>query len=195
MRPYNIGMRTTAFLRVRRCLSVACFFATTATAGAQTPQPFPKVGPPSTTAKPAPPAPAGPQTAQPPSATRQPAPAGVPTEVTLGVNIYPGAEFLASYDAGRGQRYYLFGVNAGFVEIVNYYKTVLKQKGELVYETPGIHQFDIGKFKEETMAFPPSVTVKDYAWGGSSGYLNPKRGKQPARFKTVIQIVPAPAVQ
>ena len=160
----------------------------------QTPQPFPKVGPPSTTAKPPATAPA--QPAPPPAAaTRQPAPAGVPSEATLGVNIYPGAEFLASYDAGRGQRYYLFGTNAGFVEIVNYYKTVLKQKGELVYEAPGVHQFDIGKFKEETMAFPPSVTVKDYTWGGSSGYLNPKRGQQPARFKTVIQIVPVPPVQ
>jgi hypothetical protein len=107
------------------------------------------------------------------------------------VQIYPGAEFLASYDAGRGQRYYLYGTNTPFAEIVNYYKTVLKQKGELVYPEPGIHQFDIGRFREETMAFPPSVTVKDYAWGGSAGYLNPKRGQQPARFKTVIQIVPA----
>ena len=97
-----------------------------------------------------------------------------------------------SFDATRGQRYYLFGSNAAFLEIVNYYKTVLKQKGELIYEEPAIHQFDIGKFKEETMAFPPSVTVKDYTWGGSAGYLNPKRGKQPARFKTIIQIVPNP---
>jgi hypothetical protein len=51
--------------------------------------------------------------------------------------------------------------------------------------------FDIGKFKEETMAFPPSVTVKDYTWGGSQGYLNPKRGATPARYKTIIQVVPA----
>jgi len=161
----------------------------------QTPQPFPKVGPPSTPAKPPAAAPVESQPAQPPLAVRQPAPGGVPTEATLGVNIYPGAQFLASYDAGRGQRYYLFGTNSSFVDIVNYYKTALKQKGELVYEAPGVHQFDIGRFKEETMAFPPSVTVKDYAWGGSSGYLNPKRGQQPARFKTVIQIVPVPAVQ
>jgi len=108
----------------------------------------------------------------------------------LGVQIYPGAEFLGSFDAGKGQRYYLFGTNASFTEIVNYYKVVLKQKGDLVFEEPAVHEFDIGKFKEETMAFPPSVTVKDYAWGGSAGYLNPKRGKEPARFKTVIQIVP-----
>ena len=80
---------------------------------------------------------------------------------------------------------------ASFLEIVNYYKSALKQKGELVYEEPAVHQFDIGRFKEETMAFPPSVTVKDYTWGGSAGFLNPKRGKQPARYKTVIQIVPA----
>ena len=161
---------------------------------AQTPQPFPKVGPPAP-AKPPATAPAQPQGAQaaPPARPAAP-PAGVPTEATLGVNVYPGAEFLTSYDAGRGQRYYMFGTNSSFTEIVTYYKTALKQKGELVYEAPGVHQFDIGKFKEETMAFPPSVTVKDYAWGGSSGYLQPKPGKQAARFKTIIQIVPAPIV-
>ena len=115
----------------------------------------------------------------------------MPTEASLGVQIFPGAEFLTSYDAGKGQRYYLFGTNGSFAEIVNYYKTVLKQKGELIYDEPAIHEFDIGRFKEETMAFPPSVTVKDYTWGGSAGYLNPKRGKQPIRFKTIIQIVPA----
>jgi hypothetical protein len=159
---------------------------------AQTPLPFPKPG---TTTKPAtPPAPA-PQTPAGkvlPPGQPAPGPDDVPTEASLGVPIFPGAEFVASYDAGRGQRYYLFGTNAGFVEIVNYYKTALKQKGELVYEEPAIHSFDIGKFKEETMAFPPSVSVKDYTWGGSAGYLNPKRGKQPARFKTIIQIVPSP---
>jgi hypothetical protein len=52
--------------------------------------------------------------------------------------------------------------------------------------------FETGRFREETMAFPPSVTVKDYTWGGSQGYLNPKRGAKPARFVTIIQIVPAP---
>jgi len=156
---------------------------------AQTPQPFPKVGPPSRPATPATPPGTSSQPVQAPVAA--PAPNDVPTETTLGVQIYPGAEFVGSFDAGRGQRYYLFGTNASFVEAVNYYKGVLKQKGELVYEEPGIHQFDIGKYKEETMAFPPSVTVKDYMWGGSAGYLNPKRGKQPARFKTIIQIVPS----
>ena len=151
---------------------------------AQTPQPFPKPG-------------EGPQTAPPrtppvEAPAQQPAPATAePTEATLGVPVYPGAEFIASYDAGKGQRYYLFGTNAGFSEIVNYYRTVLKQKGDLVYEEPPIQEFDIGKYREDTMAFPPSVTVKDYTWGGAAGYMNPKRGKQPARFKTVIQIVPA----
>ena len=158
---------------------------------AQTPQPFPKVGPPGAPPPPksGPPAtPTATQTVAPPA---QPVdPNAVPTEETLGVPIYPSADFLASYDAGRGQRYYLFGTNSSFVEIVNYYKNVLKQKGELVYEEPAVHQFDIGRFKEETMAFPPSVTVKDYTWGGSAGFLNPKRGKQPARYKTIIQIVP-----
>lgn len=155
----------------------------------QTPQPFPKVGPP----RPA--APTGPEQTTPAPSAPRPAPAApgpqdIPTEATLGVAIFPGAEFVGSFDAGKGQRYYLFGTNTSFAELVNYYKNVLKQKGELVYEEPGVHQFDIGKYKEESMAFPPSVTVKDYTWGGSAGYLNPRRGVQPARFKTIIQVVP-----
>jgi hypothetical protein len=160
---------------------------------AQTPQPFPKPG----ATKPATPAAPGPQAPQPkvqPPGQPAPGPNDTPNEASLGVPIYPGAEFVGSFDAGKGQRYYLFGTNTGFLELVNYYKTVLKQKGELVYEEPAIHQFDIGKYKEETMAFPPSVTVKDYTWGGSAGYLNPKRGEQPARFKTIIQIVSAPPI-
>ena len=158
----------------------------------QTPVPFPKPG--TTTTKPPAPAAPAPQTppkVAPPSQPA-PAPANIPNEASLGTPIYPGAEFVGSFDAGKGQRYYLFGTNGSFLETVNYYKTILKQKGELIYEEPAIHQFDTGKYKEETMAFPPSVTVKDYTWGGSAGYLNPKRGKQPARFKTIIQIVPVP---
>ncbi len=74
-----------------------------------------------------------------------------------------------------------------------HYRTLLKQRGEVVFELPPIHMFEVGRFREETMAFPPGVTVKDYTWGGSEGYINPKRGAQPTHFRTVIQIVPAPA--
>ena len=42
------------------------------------------------------------------------------------------------------------------------------------------------------MAFPPGVTVKDWTWGGSQGYPNPKLGAQPQRFPTIIMIVPPP---
>lgn len=163
---------------------------------AQTPQPFPRPGgsKPPTPAAPAPPAQNPSQPPQVQAPTQQaPGSNDVPSEASLGVQIYPGAEFLGSFDAGKGQRYYLFGTNSSFTEIVNYYKLVLKQKGELVFDEPAVQEFDIGKFKEETMSFPPSVTVKDYAWGGSAGYLNPKRGKQPERFKTIIQVVPATA--
>ncbi len=115
-----------------------------------------------------------------------------PTEAVLGVAVFPNAEFIASYDAGQGQRYYLFGTNASFAEVVAYYKTLLKDRGELVFDEPPVHEFDIGKYREESMAFPPSVTVKDYAWGPFKGYLNPKPGAQPERYRTVIQFVPAP---
>ena len=110
----------------------------------------------------------------------------------LGLPIYPAAQFIASFDAGRGQRYYLFGSTISFTDMVNYYRLALKQKGELVFDAPATQMFEVGKFREDTMAFPPSVTVKDYTWGGSAGYLNPKPGAQPARFPTIIQLVAVP---
>jgi hypothetical protein len=153
-----------------------------------TPQPFPRPGSnqPSQPGRPIPP----PPPATPAAAPARPLPDAAPTEATLGVPIYPGAQFIASYDAGRGQRYYIFGSPATFVDLVAYYRTVLKQKGELVYEVPATHEFDVGKFREETMAFPPGVTIKDFQSDISEGYPNPKPGGQPARFPTVIQIVP-----
>ena len=48
------------------------------------------------------------------------------------------------------------------------------------------------RFRDESMAFPPSVTIKDFTYGGSAGYPNPKQGGKPERFPTIIQIVPAP---
>lgn len=110
----------------------------------------------------------------------------------LGVPIYPGAQFITSYDAGRGQRYYLFGTGASFVELVSYYRTILKQRGDLVYEVPATHQFDVGRFDNDTMAFPPGVTIKDFQSDLSQGFPNPKPGGQPARFPTILQIVPVP---
>jgi hypothetical protein len=143
----------------------------------QVPQPFPRPGEPQP----------GRPTAAPPNVA---APEVAPTEANLGVPIYPGAQFIASYDAGRGQRYYIFGSAASFVDLVTYYRTALKQKGELVYDIPATHEFDVGRYREETMAFPPGVTIKDYQSDVSQGYPNPKPGGQPARFPTLIQIVP-----
>jgi hypothetical protein len=149
------------------------------------PQPFPRPNQPS---RPQPTPPATPAPAAPaPRAAGEPE---VPTEAMLGVPIYPGAQFITSYDAGRGQRYYIFGSAASFVDLVTYYRSVLKQRGELVYEVPATHEFDVGKYNEDTMAFPPGVTVKDYQSDVSQGYPNPKPGGQPARFPTLIQIVP-----
>ena len=153
------------------------------------PQPFPRPG--SAPAAPPPqPAPVQPAPQQ-PVARPMPAAEGTPTEAQLGVPLYPGLQFLASYDAGRGQRYYIFGSAASFVDLVAYYRTVLKQKGELVYEVPATHEFDVGKYNEDTMAFPPGVTIKDFQSDVSQGYPNPKPGAQPARFPTIIQIVPS----
>jgi hypothetical protein len=155
------------------------------------PQPFPRPGPAQPAAPPQPQPPAAP-TVTPPAPP--PSQAGAPpTDATLGVPIYPGAQFIRSYDAGRGQRFYIFGSAAPFVDLVTYYRTVLKQKGDVVFDVPATHEFDIGKFNEETMAFPPGVTIKDFQSNISKGYPNPKPGGQPPRFPTIIQIVPVSA--
>ena len=163
---------------------------TTTLAFAQTPQPFPRPG----GQKPAQPAPTttAPAPAAPTQAPKAPQTAGVPTEEQLGAPIYPSAVYLTSFDAGRGQRFYIFGATVPYAELVGYYKTVMKVKGDELFEAPPTHQFETAKFRDETMAFPPSVTIKDYTYGGSAGYPNPKKGASPERYPTIIQIVPAP---
>ena len=94
----------------------------------------------------------------------------------------PTAQFIASYDAGRGQRYYLFGTAAAYAELVAYYRAQLRDKGDVVYEQPPTHMFQVGRYREETMAFPPGVTVKDWTWGGSQGYPNREARCRAARF-------------
>jgi hypothetical protein len=166
--------------------ALVCLFVTSA-AAQQPPAPRPFPEPTQRPSTPAPPQPGSPKPAGPTTA-----PSGVPTEATLGVPVYPTAQFIASYDAGRGQRFYLFGVSLPFAEMVQYYRAALKSRGDLLFETPPTHQFEVGRFREETMAFPPSVTIKDYTFGGSAGYPNPHHGGQPERFPTIIQIVPVP---
>ena len=128
------------------------------------------------------------------AASTAPAAAGAaeaPTEAMLGFPVYPAAQFITSYDAGRRQRYYLYGTNSDFEAMVRYYRNVLRERGNRVFDEPPTHIFEVGRFREREMAFPPSVTVKDYAWNGSEGYLSPAGG-EPARFRTIIQIVPSP---
>jgi hypothetical protein len=165
------------------------------------PRPFPQPGQTTTrpgTEAPAPPAPAIPapaapaREAEPPSAeTAPPAEAG-PSEAMLGVPVYPGAQFITSYDAGRGQRFYLFGTTATFEMLVSYYRTMLKDRGDLVFDVPATHTFEVGRFRENEMAFPPGVTIKDFQSSLSGGYPNPEPDGEPARFPSIIQIVPVP---
>ncbi len=172
-------------------MPVLCALLVAVPALGQTPRPFPQPG--TRTVAPPPaalPAPV-PETVQapPPRAATVP---GEPSAATLGLPLYPTAQFVTSYDAGRGQRYYLFGTTANFTEVVAYYRVQLKEKGNLVFDEPPTHMFEVGRFRDDVMAFPPGVTVKDWTFGGSQGYPNPKRGSQPARFPTIVILVPAP---
>ena len=125
------------------------------------------------------------------AAAAKPAPAAVPSGPSLpGVPLYPTAEYLETVDAGSGQHYYLYGTDVPFADIVSYYRTVMKNGGREIYRTPAMHQFDLGRFNEERMVYPPSVVVKDYSGTTTPGYLHVV-GTTEKRFRTVIQIVPA----
>jgi hypothetical protein len=189
-------------MRVHRYLA-ACLAAIAMSAHvlAQTPQPFPRPGTTQTPPKPAQPTsppstqpPASPPATQspttPPRPTQPPAAPTPPPASEVGFPIYPAAQFLASYDAGRGQRYYIYGATAPFADVVTYYRAQLDERGSLVFKEPPTHMFEVGRYRDETMAFPPGVTVKDWTWGGSQGYLNPTPKGQPQRFPTVVMIVP-----
>ena len=192
MKAYNVSVLRRSWLLVLSLLLAAA-------AGAQTPQPFPR--PPQKQTQPPPTAPTSPPPSTQAPAPRPAAPAtaapqrpagGGPTEAELGAPIYPSSVFLTSYDAGRGQRFYIFGSTVPYADLVNFYKTVLKNKGDELFEAPPTHFFETARFRDESMAFAPSVTIKDFTYGGSAGYPNPKKDGTPARFPTVIQIVPLP---
>ena len=113
-----------------------------------------------------------------------------PAQALAGAPVYPGADFLETFDAGRGQKYFIYGTNTPYLDIINYYRQQLGGGGRELFRAPPMQQFDLGRFDEQTMAFPPSVVVKDYAWNGSPGYLF-IAGTTEKRYRTIIQIVPA----
>ena len=172
-------------IRLMRTATVAAVVAASGAIAAQSappttqtppvPRPFPGTA--------QPPAPAGQATASLPAP--QPPPAG-----SVDAYLFPNAEFIDSFDAGRGQqRYYLYGTNTPYLDVVAHYRTALKGAGNReVLRTPPIHQFDLGRYQEESMAYPPSVVVKDYTWNGSQGYLH-VAGTTEKRYRTIVQIV------
>lgn len=128
-----------------------------------------------------------------PGAASPQAASPTPTPTSSAVDalpVYPASQFLEVLDAGKGQQFHLYGTDAPFAEIVAYYKTTLKNSGRVLFQGPLMHQFDLGRFQEQSMAYPPSVVVKDYTWNGSEGYLHVS-GTASTRYKTIIQIVPA----
>lgn len=135
------------------------------------PRPFPGAAPPSAQTPQTPP----PQTALDPS---------------LGLPMYPGAEFLARHEAGPNQQLYVYGTSAAYATVVEFYRTALKDRGRQLFGGP-MHQFDLGRYRRETMTLQPAVTVKDYTWNGREGYVHVS-GRQIVKYPTVIQVVPAP---
>jgi hypothetical protein len=172
-------------------VATACVVSVAAQ-GTTSPRPFPGA-----------PTPVPSTTPRPSSPPDSPAPAPAPPvqatapslAASLGIEMFAGAELLETFDAGSGQKYFIFGSNAAYADVVQFYRTTLKTNGRELYRAPApaMQQFDLGRFQEDTMAYPPSVVVKDYGGSSAGGYLDVK-GTSERRFKTIIQIVPAPPV-
>ena len=146
--------------------------ATTLTAQ-QAPRPFP--GAPSRPA------------AQPP-ASQTPDQTAPAIDPAIGVPLYPGSVLLGKFDANPAQPFYLYGTTSAYANVVEYYRQVLKDRGRQLFDGP-MHQFDLGRFRRETMALQPALTVKDYTWNGREGYVH-VNGLEVVKFPTVIQVVP-----
>ena len=173
-------MKTTAVL--------AGLFAAVTSLGAQNPpapRPFPGAPPPPPSERPAP------QPTDIPADDAAAAQAAV--DAATGVPLYPGAVLLTQYSAGPNQQVYLYGSASTFSNVVEYYKGVLKDRGRQLFGGP-MHQFDLGRYRRETMALQPAVTVKDYLWNGRDGYVHVD-GLASTKYPTIIQIVPAPAAR
>ena len=149
--------------------------ATTLTAQ-QAPRPFP--GAP---ARPSAQTPAS----QPPDQTQA---AGPAIDPAAGVPLYPGAVLIGKFDANPAQPFYLYGTTSAYANVVEYYRGVLKDRGRQLFGGP-MHQFDLGRFRRETMALQPALTVKDYTWNGREGYVH-VNGLEVVKYPTVIQVVP-----
>jgi len=126
--------------------------------------------------------------AAPPSAQTTPADPADP-DPALGVPMYPGAVLLSQYEAGPAQQMFLYGTSSGYANVVEYYRGVLKDRGRQLFGGP-MHQFDLGRYRRETMMLQPAVTVKDFTWNGREGYVHVS-GRQIVKYPTIIQIVPA----
>jgi len=110
--------------------------------------------------------------------------------VSLGIKIYPNAEYLESFDVGRGQKCYLFGTNMAFTDIVLCYKGQFRgNSGRELFKMPPVQWWDLGSFDDKSMAMQPSVVVKDYSANDGGGYLFINGGTQ-KKYKTIIQVVP-----
>ena len=176
--------------------------ALSATYDAQTPQPFPRAGQPAQTQRP-PAAPAAPAPA--PAAPQSPAPAIAAAARRAGhsgrcadsrdarlpdLSRMPSSSRRTTPAAGSATT--SSAPPRRYADVVLFYRTQLDERGDVVFKEPPTHMFNVGRFRDETMAFPPGVTVKDWTWGGSQGYPNTKLGAEPARFPTVVMIVPPP---
>jgi len=137
--------------------------------------------------KPSPPA------AVPASMPRPAAVDGPPTACQQGAPVMSGAQYLESYDAGMGQSFCLYGSAQTFTEVVLYYRTVLKDRGELVFDVPATHMFEVGRFKESEVAFPPGVTGEGLHLGRLARLHEPETRRDAGVLPTVIQNRPAAA--
>ena len=149
----------------------------------QVPPPVPKPFPGAVPTPPPDSKPPGTKTEKPP--TTAPAISAQPGNAP----IHPRAELLDAFDAGQGQQYIVYGADLPYATVVEYYKQLLRSGGTEIFRAPAMHRFDLGRFDENTMAYPPSIVIKDYTWNGSPGYLH-INGSTEKRYRTIIQVVP-----
>src|SRR6185369_14963717 len=128
----RLHVAVAAICAVTVSISLAAEYA----AAAPQPQGQPPLRPPATAPGQTPPAPRPAAPPKAPPAPAVPAAEPAPTAQSLGLPVYPAAQYLGTYDAGRSQKYVLFGTTSAFLEVVGYYRTQLSDKGDQVFKEP-----------------------------------------------------------
>ena len=125
----------------------------------------------------------------------RPAPRPRSPTINLGVALYPGSQYLGAFDAGRGQKFYLYGTSASFVGD----RRVLSRAPEGT-RRPRVRRPGDARVRHRALSrghdgVPAERHDQGFSVRGVAGVSESKARRDAGEFPTIIQIVPVPGAE